>query len=77
MRTASTTGHSASFCPPRHVDSSGQEDEAPGVFVASSAARAGVNLTTAQVTEAASTITQGMKAATPSRPRNVCTTLVE
>jgi len=33
--------------------------------------------TTAHVIPAASEITQGMKTATPSRPRTVCTTLVE
>jgi len=37
----------------------------------------GENLTTSQVIAAASPVTQGMKAATPSRPKNVCTTLVE
>jgi hypothetical protein len=34
-------------------------------------------LTTSQVIPAARPITQGMKAATPSSPKNVCTTLVE
>ena len=37
----------------------------------------GENLTTSQVIPAARPITQRMKAANPSRPKNVCTTLVE